>query len=282
MNAELEVQRAKALRDAGHWTEETFGEFLERAVQATPAKKAIVAHRADRKSPVTLTFLELADRVGRVATSLRALGIERGDVVAAQLPNWWEFCALHLACERIGAVFCPLLTILRERELTFILGLTEAKVFVVPKAFRGHDFAQMARSLRPQLPSLRHVVVVDDDGPDGFVPRLLNGTLPASSPHGAVTGIRADELAVLMFTSGTTGEPKGVMHNACSLVASAKGLSQRLELTQNDVVLVAAPLPHMLGFAASWLVAVRLGATTVLQDVWEARRGVALIEAEGV
>ena len=221
--------------------------------------------------------------MGRVASGLRALGVERGDVVAVQLPNWWEFAAVHLACGRIGAAFCPLMPILRERELLFILGLCEAKVFVVPKLFRGHDFAAMARGMRPKLPKLQQVVVVDEDGLDGFEPCLLNGGPPIGAPAaGGARGLRPDEMAVLMFTSGTTGEPKGVMHSSNSLVAAANSITDRLKLRQDDVVLVAAPLPHMLGFAASWLLALRLGATTVLQDVWEAKRGISLMQAEGV
>ena len=283
MNAELELKRTKALRAAGYWTDEVFEEFLQRAASATPDKKAIVAHRADRDAFTTLTFRELEDEVSRVAGALRALGVERGDVVAVQLPNWWEFAAVHLACGRLGAAFCPLMPILRERELLFILGLCEAKVFVVPKVFRGHDFAAMARGMRTRLPKLQYVVVVDEDGPDGFEQRLRNGGAPLAAPKGGSGGgLGPEELAVLMLTSGTTGEPKGVMHNSCSLVSSANGIAKRLELTQDDVVLIAAPLPHMLGFAAGWLVAVRLGATMVMQDVWDPKRGIRLIQSEGV
>lgn len=282
MNAELEQRRARELRAKGFWTDQVLEDLFQRAVTATPDKKAVVAHRADRPEPTVLTFRELDDRVGRTAGSLRALGVERGDVVSVQLPNWWEFMAVGLACGRLGAVFCPLMPILRERELQFMLGITETKVFIVPRAFRGHDFAAMARGMGPQLPKLRNVVVVDEDGPDGFEQRLLNGGTPVPAPARADHALHPDDLAVLMFTSGTTGEPKGVMHCSNSLVAAANSITDRLKLKQDDVVLVAAPLPHMLGFAASWFPGLRLGATIVLQDIWEAKRGIALMQAEGV
>lgn len=283
MDAEHELHRAKELRAKGFWTDQVLEDLFQRSVVATPHKKAVVAHRADGPQPTVLTFRELDERAGRVAASLRGLGVHPGDVVSVQLPNWWEFIAVALACGRIGAVFCPVMPILRERELQFMLGLTETKVFVVPRIFRGHDFAAMARGMRPQLPKLQHVVVVDEDGPEGFERCLLRDSPPigGSIPEGA-RGLQPHELAVLMFTSGTTGEPKGVMHSSNSLVAAANSISERLELSQDDVVLVAAPLPHMLGFAASWLLALRLGATTVLQDVWEAKRGISLMQAEGV
>lgn len=282
MNAEYELRRAGELRAKGFWSDQVLEDLFQRAVVATPDKKAVVAHRADRPQPTVLTFRGLDERIGRVAGSLRALGVQRGDVVSVQLPNWWEFIAVALACGRIGAVFCPVMPILRERELQFMLELTETKVFVVPSVFRGHDFAAMARGMRSQLPMLRQVVVVDEEGPDGFERCLLSDAPPVGAAAGAARGLDPDELAVLMFTSGTTGEPKGVMHSSNTLVAAANSIAERLELSQDDVVLVAAPLPHMLGFAASWLLALRLGATTVLQDVWEAKRGISLMQAEGV
>ena len=75
---------------------------------------------------------------------LRRLGVGRGDVVSWQLPNWWQVVALHLACVRIGAVSNIVMPVFRERELEFMLGLAESKVFIVPRLFRGHDHAAMA------------------------------------------------------------------------------------------------------------------------------------------
>src|SRR5690606_28152084 len=117
---------------------------------------------------IVLTYSQLDDRVARVAGSLRALGVGHGDIVAVQLPNWREFVVFALAAGRVGAVVNPLMPIFREHELSFMLGLTEAKVFVVPRQFRGFDYETMAKGLRAGLPSLKHVVVVDGEGDDSF------------------------------------------------------------------------------------------------------------------
>ena len=89
--------------------------------------------------------------VARAAGGLRRCGVRRGEVVSFQLPNWWESLVLHLAVVRIGAVSNPLMPILRERELLYMLDFCEAKILVVPSHYRGHDHASMARSLLPQL-----------------------------------------------------------------------------------------------------------------------------------
>ena len=110
------------------------------------------------------SYRELGDLADRVAVGLSRLGVGRNDVVAMQLPNWWQFSVLYLACSRIGAVLNPMMHIFRERELSFMLKHGEAKVLVVPKLFRGFDHEAMARGLQPGLPDLQHIVVVGGGG----------------------------------------------------------------------------------------------------------------------
>ncbi len=104
----------------------------------------------------------------RIAVGLARLGVGRDDVVAAQLPNWWQFTLTYLACSRIGAVMNPLMHIFRERELSFMLKHGEAKVMIAPKTFRGFDFEAMVTGLQPSLPHLKHVVIVGGDGDNSF------------------------------------------------------------------------------------------------------------------
>jgi hypothetical protein len=110
----------------------------------------------------------MATLADRIAVGRSRLGVGRNDVVAMQLPNWWHFSLLYLACSRIGAVLNPLMPIFRERELSFMLGHGEAKALVVPKRFRNFDHEAMARGLQPNLPSLKRIIVVDGEGADDF------------------------------------------------------------------------------------------------------------------
>lgn len=275
------VRHARDMRTKGFWIDQTFSAFLANTIASTPDKLAIVADRADRDSPKRLTYAELGDLVGRAASALRALGVGRGDVVAVQLPNWWEFVIIALASERIGAIVNPLMPIFRERELSYMLDFAGAKVFIAPKTFRGFDHEAMAAALKARLSKLEHTIIVDGEGANSFDKALLS--MPASAiPAESATDPGKDEVAVIMFTSGTTGSPKGAMHTTNTLMACSVALAGRFGLSADDIMLVCSPLGHMTGYAAGMLLGMKIGATLVLQDIWEPRRGVGLMAAEGV
>ena len=271
-------------REAGYWLDKTVDQLLSDAIVRTPDKIAIIADRADREQVLRLTYRELGNLVDRAASSLSRLGVAPRDVVTVQLPNWWEFVVTALACSKIGAVFNPVMPILRERELLYVLNFCESKVFIVPKTYRGFDYAAMAQGMRGELHHLKHLIVVDGDGDSGFERAILSaepGGKPAISA-GTSPALGPDDMAVVMFTSGTTGEPKGVIHTSNSLVGCTKALAQRFALHDNEVLLVASPVAHMTGYAAVVLQSIYLAGTMVLQDVWEPRHGVSLMVREGV
>ncbi len=264
-------------REAGYWLDKTVDQLLTEAAASTPGKVAVVADRADRDQARLFTYRELEDLAERAASSLRKLGLGPGDVVTVQLPNWWEFVVAAFACSKIGAIMNPVMPILRERELLYILNFCEAKVFIVPKVYRGFNYSAMAEGMRGELPYLKHLIVVDGENDSSFERALL-----ATEPAGKSTDPRPDDMSVLMFTSGTTGEPKGVIHTSNSLIGCTKALTERFGLDASDVLLVASPVGHMTGYAAIVLLSVYLGGTMVLQDVWEPKHGVSLMAREGV
>ena len=264
-------------REAGYWLDKTVDQLLTEAAASTPGKVAVVADRADRDQARLFTYRELEDLAERAASSLRKLGLGPGDVVTVQLPNWWEFVVAAFACSKIGAIMNPVMPILRERELLYILNFCEAKVFIVPKVYRGFNYSAMAEGMRGELPYLKHLIVVDGESDSSFERALL-----ATEPVGKSADPRPDDMSVLMFTSGTTGEPKGVIHTSNSLIGCTKALTERFGLDASDVLLVASPVGHMTGYAAIVLLSVYLGGTMVLQDVWEPKHGVSLMAREGV
>ena len=150
-------------REAGYWLDKTVDQLLTEAAASTPDKVSIVADRADRDQARRFTYRELENLAERAASSLRKLGIGPGDVVTVQLPNWWEFVVTAFACSKIGAIMNPVMPILRERELLYILNFCEAKVFIVPKLYRGFDYSTMAEGMRGELPHLKHLIAVDGD-----------------------------------------------------------------------------------------------------------------------
>jgi cyclohexanecarboxylate-CoA ligase len=274
---------AQAMRAGGFWVDKNYDTFLQQTIAATPEKLALLAERSDRAEPRRFSYSELGDLIARAAAALNRLGVGRGDVVSVQLPNWWEFAVIALASFRVGAVVNPLMPIFRERELSYMLGFAETKLLVVPKTFRNFDHEAMAHSLRPTLPQLEHVVVVDGEGPNNFEKALLSGVERLGpSAIGEIGALPPDEMAVLMFTSGTTGSPKGVMHCLNTLMACNIALAGRFALDSSDTMLVCSPLGHMTGFAAGMLLGLKIGASIVFQDIWEPKRGVAIMAKEGV
>ena len=159
-----------------------------------------------------------------------------------------------------------------------MLNFGESKVFIVPKTFRNFDYAEMAQGMRANLPHLRHVVVVDGDGPDSFAALLLDDQAPPL----AATPIAPDDVMLLMYTSGTTGEPKGVMHTANTLFSNLYAYKERMELGPDEVILGASPMAHLTGYGYLATLPVILNATTVLQDIWDAGKALAIVRAEGI
>jgi cyclohexanecarboxylate-CoA ligase len=260
--------RGPAMRAQGFWRDETLLHHLARAVARSPDKTAIVACRSDIGTETRLSYAQIDDLSNRLAAALHARGIGRGDVVSFQLPNWWEFSILHLACLKLGAISNPLMVIFRERELRFMLGLAESKLLVVPASFRGFDYAAMADNLREHLPNLAHVFVVGRDGADGFA-RLLEYPT-ASTPFTPADGPGPDEVIQLLYTSGTTGEPKGVMHSSNTMLSNLEYFAERLGLGVDDVIHMPSPLAHQLGFMYGIVLPIMLGGTAILQDIFAA------------
>ncbi|VVD90842.1 cyclohexanecarboxylate-CoA ligase [Pandoraea cepalis] len=270
----------------GWWPERTINDALDAALAAWPDKVALTAVSTATGQTTQLTYAALSDAAERLALGLLRRGVGRGDVVACQLPNGWPFAVTYLACARLGAVINPLMHIFRERELSFMLRHGEAKVFIVPEQFRGFDHAAMARALQRELAALSHVIVVGEAATgDSFDAVLMAGEPAASDAERAqmqASRARPDDVMQLMYTSGTTGEPKGVMHSANTTFSNIEAYAQRMRLGRDDVILMGSPLAHQTGFMYGLMMPIMLGATAVMLDVWDPVNAVRLIRAHGV
>jgi cyclohexanecarboxylate-CoA ligase len=274
----LIAPRKAAMISNGFWRNQTINDFMTQALQNCPDHPAVVAYRSDAAEPLRLSYRALDAQVDRIARGLLALGVGHGDVVSWQLPNWWEFIALSLACARMGAVANPIMPIFRQRELKFMLDFGESKVCIVPKRYKGFDYEAMVNGMRQDLPFLQHLVVLGGEGANSFESLLLRDDTPAfTSPD-----LAPDDVQLLLYTSGTTGEPKGVMHTSNTLLSNLHGFIEAYGLTQKDVILGASPMAHLTGFGYLAMVPLVLNATTVLQDIWEPKQALELIRDEGI
>jgi cyclohexanecarboxylate-CoA ligase len=282
-DAVLLPARRAAMIAQGLWHDRTINGELDACAAACPDKLALTAYRVEAGDVRRFTYRELAQMADRVAVGLSRLGVQKNDIVACQLPNWWQFTVTYLACSRIGAVINPLMHIFRERELNFMLKHGEAKVIIAPKTFRGFDFEQMITAIQPGLPELKHIVAVDGQGANSFEALLSGPEWEKQADAAAILNAHRpgpDDITQLIYTSGTTGEPKGVMHSANTVMANIIPYAQRLQLDAEDVVLMASPMAHQTGFMYGLMMPIMLKASAVLQDIWEPKKAVEVINTE--
>ena len=261
-----------------------FSTALDEVAARTPDAVAIVDHNSMSGSSTRMSYGELQRLSVRLACALAAQGVERGDVIAVQLPNWWHYAALYIACVRIGAVINPLMPVFRERELEFMLGFAQAKVWVIPREFRGFDYPAMAAGLRDALPHLQQVLVVGGTDPtSSFESVMLERAWETEVDHAALFAARrmqADDVTEIMYTSGTTGQPKGVMHTANTLMCKCLLASELFGFSATDAIFMGSPLAHQTGFLYGTLFSIYHGTTCVMQDVWEPVKAARLIAEE--
>jgi len=273
----LETRLTPALVDrftkAGYWGAETFHDVLARRAAAHPDRVAIVDHRH------RVTYRELLLRVDRAAAGLQRAGVGPGDVVTIQLPNWVEFAYAFFACERVGAIADPIGPDFRSREVEYITRFSNSRAYVCPASFKGFDYVEMIRQLRPGLAHVKAVFVLGGGGNDtiSFDDVLYDEGPRDLAPH------RMDPNAVMRmaFTSGTTGNPKGVTHSFNTTLSACRIVNDAMRVTEGEVFLIYLPLGLNWGYL-TLVQAVMAGARSVLLDRFSGRAALELIERERV
>ncbi len=197
-----------------------------------------------------ITFGSIYQEALMLAAALQSSGMVAGDIVSFQLPNWRESAALDIAAALLGLVVNPVIPIYRDKEVGFILADTKAKVVLIPQRFRGYDFTAMIERLRPQLPNLQQVVVVRCDAPtEGAGLVDYSSYLGGAANHQLVPAdVDCASTKIVMYTSGTTGNPKAVRHSHNSLTKAFDNGAQAWQLGRGDVMLMPSPVTHITGF----------------------------------
>lgn len=274
---QLTPDKAAEYRAQGFWGERRLCHQLDDAARRTPTRPAVV----DRAG--STTYAELARASHEVAHGLVGLGVRAGDVVSWQLPNRREVVVLMAACSRIGAVFNSVAPIFREHEVATMLGLGEPAVVITVESFRGFAHAAMMRTIARDLRGTPPVVVLDGTEGDLAWSELVAEGRRRLDTHGPLpVDVPADTVAQLAFTSGTTGEPKGILHTHNSLLYGGRVIVERRALDADGVYHMASTLGHQTGILFGVLAPLSLGATMVLQDVWEAGEYLDMVETHGI
>lgn len=263
----IDPGRARLYRETGAWAGETLSGRFSRSARANPSAIALIDERQ-------FTFEELDALSSSFAAALRERGIGPGDVVSAQLPNWWEAAVVLLGASRIGAVLNPLQMIYRQGELRFILRQNASKALIVPHAFRGFGYGAMVDEVAAVLPDAPLVITVRGPGATRFEDLL-------KAPAGEPPTVSPDDVCLLLYTSGTTADPKGALHTHNSLMRSAQDLVDLFRIHGGDRVFMASPVTHITGLLLGFLMPWSQGAGAVLMDQWDAERALDLILDHG-
>jgi cyclohexanecarboxylate-CoA ligase len=254
--------------------------FLGRLEAADPRDDAVVDLNFD--PPVILNYGELRRWIDRAALGLLDRGVLPGENVAYLLPNSWEFVVLTAAILRIGATACPMVTALREREITFIMNRSKSRLIITADEFHQFKYPPMIDRIRTAIPRLESVVVVARSSP-GDLQNALGGLAQkeANLDFLSRSKIERNTLAQLMFTSGTTGEPKGVLHTHATLGYALESHRRALGLTGEDRVWVPSPMAHQTGFLYGMMLAIYLGVPQICQVAWNLQDAKRAIEKHG-
>ena len=267
-------QRRAAYRQQGLWGDASLADYWQQTARAMPDKIAVVDNHG-----ATYTYSALDHAASCLANWMLAKGIESGDRIAFQLPGWCEFTVIYLACLKIGAVSVPLLPSWREAELVWVLNKCQAKMFFAPTLFKQTRPVDLILPLQNQLPQLQQIVGVDKLAPATSslsLSQIIADNIPLTT---AIT-THGDELAAVLFTSGTEGLPKGVMLTHNNILASERAYCARLNLTWLDVFMMPAPLGHATGFLHGVTAPFLIGARSVLLDIFTPDACLALLDQQ--
>ena len=267
-------QRRAAYRQQGLWGDASLADYWQQTARAMPDKIAVVDNHG-----ASYTYSALDHAASCLANWMLAKGIESGDRIAFQLPGWCEFTVIYLACLKIGAVSVPLLPSWREAELVWVLNKCQAKMFFAPTLFKQTRPVDLILPLQNQLPQLQQIVGVDKLAPATSA-LSLSQIIADNTPLTTAITVHGDELAAVLFTSGTEGLPKGVMLTHNNILASERAYCARLNLTWQDVFMMPAPLGHATGFLHGVTAPFLIGARSVLLDIFTPAACLALLEQQ--
>ncbi|HVK73505.1 MAG TPA: FadD3 family acyl-CoA ligase [Kofleriaceae bacterium] len=258
----------------------TIGAVVERAARDRAGDPAVV------DGEVVLTNEALAARAGEVARALVGSGLGRGDAVAIWAPNAWTWIAAALGAHAIGAVLVPINTRYKGEEAAHVLARSRARVLFTVDGFLGASYPALLRAAAVPLPALETIVVAGgaaSEGTIGWADFVARGArvAPADVARHAAA-VSPDDVGDLMFTSGTTGRPKGVGGRHAQSLRAFGDWAELVGLRRGDRYLVVAPFFHSFGYKAGWLAALMTGAVVHPQPVFDVDRVLARIAAERI
>lgn len=280
--------------DISGWKTRLDSESIARFTQRGEWSNVTLAHNAADKTvrmgkevavvdgDETHSFADITEEAVAIANWLHSTGMKPGDVVSFQLPNWYETITVNLAACIGRFIVNPIIPIYRDAEVGYILRNSRSRVFFVPEAFRSMDYIEMVEKLRPSLPDLKNIVVVRGEKQREDFTSYGEWNEPKTSSSldtlvAELEQIDPNAVKMLLYTSGTTGNPKGVLHSHNTIQSEIDAVKKFWNLTQADIVLMPSPVTHITGYIYGIEMMSDLGNKLVYMDKWDADRAVDLV-----
>lgn len=273
----INEEQRKKYYEKGYWTEDTIRDVWDRQAAAHRDDEYVADDQGAR-----YTYGEIDDAASRLAAWLVDQGIESGDVVTLQFPNWAEFCIAYVACFKAGAVIQSLARNFNGADLTYAMNLVGSKAYIGPTYFHGVNYEEQILSIADDIPTLKAIALVDKKAPKAEESTLptISEIVASTEPLASYPPVKSDEVACLLSTSGTTGKPKEVMLTHNNILFSEGVFVKGLERTEDDVMWMPAPLNHAVGFFHGLLSPMLLGGRSVLMQDFDVESAIKLINAE--
>lgn len=271
-NIELSQQRLKQGRASSEWLNQTIADMAADMATHDPQR---ITHVFEGQ-PCRVG--ELLQEARLLAGALQRRGLVAGDAISFQLPNWREAAVIDLASSLLGLVIVPIVPIYRDAEVSFMLADARVKAAFFPQQYRGFDFAEMMQRLRGELPALQLLCCVRaEQGPALDYAALIAEAEPARElPQVDPNGVK-----LVLYTSGTTGRPKAVLHSHNTGPLRLKRGFEHWTRGQGGTLLMASPVTHVTGLSGLEL-PFYLPSRTVFMDRWDAREALDIIDREQV
>jgi acyl-CoA synthetase (AMP-forming)/AMP-acid ligase II len=234
----------------------------------------------------TLTYVELEAMVREVAKSFIALGVGHGDRVAIWAPNMWEWMVSALGAQSVGGVIVPINTRYKGYEAAYLIAKSRARVLVTVNGFLGNDYVGLLAASGEATPELAHTVVVRGEAPAGTLSfesfRRMGEAVSDEDAKARAEAVKPDDLADILFTSGTTGKPKGAMCTHAQDLRAIRDWADVTGLREGDRYLIVMPFFHSFGYKCGWLVACMMGCTILPEPVFDVNVVLKRVEADRV
>ena len=260
---------AQQAYEKGYWTQTTLASALQAEAKSNPDRELII------EGKIRLSAIDLHQKSEQLAKIL-ANRFAPGSVISFMLPNWHETAIIYLAATYAGLVAHPILPSLREHDLLFMLSDVNSKMLFIPQQFRNHQCADMLERVIEKMDNPPEVVVVRGDHSQ----HLAYETLLEQPAAEELALVDAESVRMVMYTSGTTGRPKGVLHTHNSINALIKQLGEHWLVEPGDKFLVASPISHIGGSIYAFEIPILLGASAVLMESWQSDEAVELLLQE--